>query len=1019
MDPKPKNPAFRQLAPRSNELRYAGFGVAAGLLVLLLAILFEIRLSGWHLSFQRAFDAVAGEPQIWFTATSPIAMGLMAAAVGRRQDQLAALTASLERIVEQRTIELEREVSTSHEREADHRRAKTYFEAVVQTSPMAIATLDFDGRIVSCNPAFVRLFGYSAQEAVGHNLDALIAPGFLHEEAERLTQRAAAGEAARAQTHRARRDGALVDVELFSVPVVADGERLGVLALYHDLTEWHGAQREADRQRKYWETLAQNSPVAIVSLDLQGRIISCNPVFERLFGYSGEEVLGAGLDDLLAAPDARPDAVRLTRDAMGGEMVHAMATRRRKDGGLVEVELFGMPVVVGDERVGILGMYHDITELVRTRQEAEQAARAKSEFLANMSHEIRTPMNGVMGMIELALDTPMTPEQADFLTTAHESAEALLSLLNDILDFSKIEAGQLELEEIGFDLRTLVEGVAETLAGRAEAKGLELACVLPENLPTHVRGDPGRLRQVLVNLVGNAIKFTARGEVVVQIDVESQADDQCRLRFSVADTGIGIPKEEQGRLFERFVQADGSTTRQYGGTGLGLAISRQLVEKMGGTIGLESEPGKGSSFWFVLLLRREPRPALTPLAEPEDLAGLRVLVVDDNQTSREILTRVLAGQGCRVDEAASGGQALVSLRQAAAENDPYRVALLDMQMPDMDGEQTARAIKDEESLRDVVLVVLTSTGKRGDVSRLEAIGVAGYLTKPLRRTQIVDIMLTVLGLGRQPAAAERPRLVTRHTLAERRATRILLAEDNPINRKLAVEMLSRAGYPVDTAETGRQAVEALRNGRYRLVLMDIQMPEMDGFEATQAIRQEEGERAHTPIIAMTAHAMKGDRERCLAAGMDDYLSKPLLSRDLYAAIGRWSREAPAPEALEPAPPAAAEEALPLDKARAMPYFGGDEQLFRELLVQFVGNLESEINRLKALKESGDEDSFTRLAHSIKGLAATFCAERLRHAAQELEALGFDHNLAAADAWIEQLEAERPGLEAYLRSLGSG
>ena len=944
-------------------------------------------------------------------------MGLMAAAAGRRQDRLVKLTASLDQLVKQRTSDLEREVSTSREREAEHRRARTYFEAVVQNSPVAIATLEFDGRIVSCNPAFTQLFGYSEQEAVGRELDSLVAPEFLHAEAERFTQMAASGEAARAVTHRARRDGSLVEVELFSVPVVAEGIRLGVLALYHDLTERRRAQVAIERQKRYWETLVQNSPVAIVTLDPQARVTACNPAFERLFGYRHDEVLGADLDELLTAPDNRAEAEGFTRESMGGTMVHALTSRRRKDGTLVDVELFGLPVIVGSEEIGAVGLYHDITELVRARLEAEQADRAKSEFLANMSHEIRTPMNGVMGMIELALDTPLTPEQADFLTTAHESADALLSLLNDILDFSKIEAGMLELEEIGFDLRTMIEGVTETQAARAEAKGLELECSLPENLPAHVRGDPGRIRQVLVNLVGNAIKFTQEGEVIVRVEVESEMAETCRLRFSVSDTGDGIPPELQARIFQRFIQADGSTTRRHGGTGLGLAISRQLVERMGGTIGVENEAGKGSMFWFVVPVGRDPRPALTPLAMPDDLAGLRILVVDDNVTSRAILTRVLGGLGCRVDEAENGERALDRLRQAAVANDPYRVALLDMQMPGMDGEQTAQEIKREDPIRETVLVILTSMGKRGDASRLEALGVAGYLIKPLRRGQIVEVMLTVLGQSRRAAAAQ-PQLVTRHTLAERRATRILLAEDNPINRKLAVEILSRAGYPVETAETGRHAVEALRSRRYRLVLMDVQMPEMDGFEATQLIRQEEGGRTHTPIIAMTAHAMKGDRERCLAAGMDDYLAKPLQSRDLYAAIERWSREAPTPaaEALEPAP---ADESMPLDKIRAMAYFAGDDKLFRDLLEQFVGNLGSEIARLRELRASADAPAFARVAHSIKGLAATFCATRLQQAAQQLEALGFDDNLEAADPWMEQLEQERPRLEEYFRTLGSG
>ena len=793
--------------------------------------------------------------------------------------------------------------------------------------------------------------------------------------------------------------------------------------LYQEAEERAGtlkqAQVEIRRQEQYWGTLVQNIPVAVVVIDPQERIVSCNPGFETLFGYSRAEVVGQNLDQLVVSNDAgHSEASGFTRQVLAGASMHTLTKRWRKDGTEVDVELFALPVVVDGQHVGALGLYHDISELVRARQQAEQADQAKSEFLANMSHEIRTPMNGVLGMIELALDTSLTPEQTDFLTTAHESAEALLSLLNDILDFSKIEAGQLELEEIGFDLRTMVEGVTETLAGRAETKGLELECVLPERLPTHVHGDPGRLRQVLVNLVGNAIKFTAQGEVILSVEVESEVAEQTRLRFSVADTGIGIPGDVQAKLFQRFVQADGSTTRKFGGTGLGLAISRQLVDKMGGTIGVDSEPGRGSTFWFIVPLRREARPVLTPLAKPDDLAGLRVLVVDDNQTSRTILTRVLASLSCRTDEAADGEQALDKLRQAAVSGDPYRVALLDMQMPGMDGEQTARVIKKEGPIRDVIVVILTSVGKRGDASRLGAIGVAGYLVKPLRQAQIIDVMLTVLGQSRRTILAEPPRLVTRHTLAERQATRILLAEDNPINRKLAVEILTRAGYPVETVETGRQAVQALRQHRFRMVLMDVQMPEMGGFEATQAIREQEGDRAHTPIIAMTAHAMKGDRERCLAAGMDDYLSKPLQSRDLFAAIERWGLEAPLPaaEVVEPPTPA---DSGPLDRGRAMPYFGGDEQLFCDLLTQFVGHLGEEIGRLRALKDSGDARAFTRQAHSIKGLAATFCADRLHQAAQQLEALGFDDNLDAARPWIEALEAERPKLEDYLRRLTSG
>ena len=783
------------------------------------------------------------------------------------------------------------------------------------------------------------------------------------------------------------------------------------------------AQVESQRQKQYWETLVQNIPVAVVILDLQERIASCNPSFETLFGYAQAEVVGQNLDQLVVSNDAgHSEASGYTRQALEGGFVHTLTKRWRKDGTEVDVELFALPVTVDGQQVGAVGLYHDISELVQARRRAEDADRAKSEFLANMSHEIRTPMNGVMGMIELAMDSPVSAEQRDFLASAHESAEALLTLLNDILDFSKIEAGRLELEAIDFNLRTTVEGVADTLAQRAEAKGLEMACSLGENSPTYVRGDPGRLRQVLVNLVGNAIKFTHHGEVVIRVEPESESDTHAVLRFSVTDTGIGIPRERQEAVFRRFVQVDGSTTRRYGGTGLGLAISHDLVEVMGGTIGLESELGRGSTFWFTVPLEKQAAPEATPLATPDELNGLRVLVVDDNATSRTILTKMLDALGCDVGAAASGAQALELMRSAAQAGHPYRVALLDMQMPEMDGEQTAQATKQDPLTRDVILVILTSVGKRGDAARIEALGCAGYLLKPVKRGQLSDALMAVLGQSRGKAQDQRPRLVTRHTLSELKDMRILLAEDNPINRKLAVTLLARAGYAVETVENGAQAVDALKRGRYSLVLMDVQMPEMDGFEATEMIRAQEGEQTHIPIIALTAHAMKGDRERCLKAGMDDYLPKPLQTKDLFEAIERWT-QLPRPRAeLDQAAVSvearADKEPPPLNRQEALPHFGGDEQLHDQLLSEFVAHLGEEIDKLKAALESDDVPTFTRLAHSLKSVSATFGAERLSQAAQQLEALGFDENLAAASPLVAQVETEYQRLQDYLSRLTS-
>jgi two-component system sensor histidine kinase/response regulator len=783
------------------------------------------------------------------------------------------------------------------------------------------------------------------------------------------------------------------------------------------------AQVELNRQKQYWETLVQNIPVAVVTIDPQERITSCNPAFETLFGFSQAEVVGQNLDQLVVSNDAgHSEASGYTRQVLEGAPVHTLTKRWRKDGTDVDVELFALPVVFDEQHIGAVGLYHDISELVRARRKAEDSDRAKSEFLANMSHEIRTPMNGVMGMIELAMDSPDSAEQRDFLASAHESAEALLTLLNDILDFSKIEAGHLELEAIDFNLRTTVEGVADALAQRAEAKGLELACSLAEGCPAYVRGDPGRLRQVMVNLVGNAIKFTHRGEVVIRVEPESESDTHAVLRFSVTDTGIGIPRERQEALFRRFVQVDGSTTRRYGGTGLGLAISHDLVEMMGGTVGLESEQGRGSIFWFTVPLEKQTAPEAMPLATLDELNGSRVLVVDDNTTSRTILTEMLDALGCDVGAAAGGAQALELMQSAAQAGHPYRVALLDMQMPEMDGEQTAQAMKQDPLTRDTILVILTSAGKRGDAARMEALGCAGYLLKPVKRRELSDALMAVLGQSRDRAPDLAPRLVTRHTLSELKDMRILLAEDNPINRKLVVTLLARAGYAVETVENGAQAVDALKKGRYSLVLMDVQMPEMDGFEATKVIRAQEGEQTRIPIIAMTAHAMKGDRERCLTAGMDDYLSKPLQTKDLFKVIERWTH-LPRPHAefgqtTVSVEARADKEPPPLNRQKALPYFGGDEQLYDQMLSEFVAHLGEEIDKLKAALESDDVPTFTRLAHTLKGLAATFGAERLSQAAQQLEAIGFDENLAAASPLVTQIEEEYPRLQDYLSRLTS-
>ena len=649
--------------------------------------------------------------------------------------------------------------------------------------------------------------------------------------------------------------------------------------------------------------IIDNASDFIFTADSEGRLTSFNPAGARLLGLTPADLGTLGLRDLVAPEDAAT-ADALLRAGEGHEGVVTSRGRfRRRDGSQVWLETTARRVRDEDGRPGLLGIARDHTEhkqyeeaLTRARDAAEASARAKSTFLANMSHEIRTPMNGVIGMSNLILDTKLDPEQRSFAEIIRNSGESLLTVLNDILDFSKIEAGKLQFENLDFDLGESVEETLELLAARASAKRLELAVRLPMELPGRVTGDPGRLRQVLLNLAGNAIKFTERGEVSVTLAVESQTEHDVRVRFEVNDTGIGLGPEAAARLFQPFVQADNSTTRKYGGTGLGLAICKQIAELMGGQIGVRSTPGKGSTFWFVVpFAKAPPASAGTPPPDVSALAGQRVAIVDDNATNRDLLLYYLGAYGAVGEVFAGPGPALAGLRAAAAAGRPFRLALLDYDMPVTNGVELAQMIQHTPELRGLGCLLLTSLDHRFDHASLAGWGISRMMTKPIRKNELLAALLHTLGSSpgqsapRQssadtPAAREAGRSRPRAPQGGRRL-QVLIAEDNPVNQRVARLQLEKLGHHADLAGNGREALEALAATRYDLVLMDCQMPEMDGYEATRRIRAGDAQ-PDIPIVAMTANAMLGDRDDCFAAGMDDYISKPMRVQELQAALDR-------------------------------------------------------------------------------------------------------------------------------------
>ncbi len=949
--------------------------------------------------------------------------------LSRQAAELAQLNADLDRRVAERTSELERSreealhhLEESQQAHEEIARLAHKFELILNCAGEGIFSLDLEGKTTGLNPSAARMLGWEADELKARVMHSVIhhtkADGSPYPQEECPVHSAFL----QGTIHRIenevfwRKDGTSFPVEYTSAPICrGDGQPEGVVVIFRDVTKRMRAERQIFLQAAALESAAN----AIVIADCDGLITWVNPSFTRLTGFSAEEAIGQNPRILKSG---------LHDEAFYQQMWQTLASRRvwrgeiinkRKDGTLYHEDMTITSVCSDGKILHFIAIKQDISERIRSQKElaaareaAESANRAKSDFLARMSHEIRTPLNGVIGMTELALDTKLDPEQREYLETVRKSGDALLAVINDILDFSKIEAQKLELESVPFRLRDTLDDMVTTLAVRAQQKGLELACDVSADVPDVLVGDPGRLRQILMNLVGNAIKFTRIGEVVVRVALQSESETTARLLFSVRDTGAGIPPEKLESIFQPFEQADGTITRRYGGTGLGLAIATQLSGLMGGTLSVESKPGEGSTFLFTAELQ------IGDLAEAPthvNLHALPALVVDDNETNRRILEKVLGSWSIHVTTADGGTAALTAIQWAASAQNPFRLALVDSQMPVLDGFALIGELRKNPNTASLPVIMMTSAGQPGDAARCRELGVAAYLTKPVRQSQLLETINAVLGIP-ETEAVPQP-LITRHSLrAQKRSLHILLAEDNLVNQMVAQRVLEKWGHAVRTVNNGKEALEALKSQAFDLVLMDIEMPEMDGLQTTAVVRlREQGTSQHVPIVAMTAHAMKGDKERCLAAGMDAYVSKPVQVNELYEVLeDLMSQRQPEAAARREVQPDAQDPAF--DRARALQFVSGSEQLLSEIAAVFLEHTPQILKEIHTAIATRDAKSLERAAHTLKGSVSVFGADAAGAAAQELEALGRAGAVEGAEIFCATLEAEVAQLRIALAEL---
>ncbi|MCA9145964.1 MAG: response regulator [Planctomycetaceae bacterium] len=894
------------------------------------------------------------------------------------------------------------------------REAEASYHALIDSLPLCMLIKDRNGKRTLANHRYLELHEKTLEEVVGKT-DADLFPPDL---AAKYTQDDQAvmrtGTIMHGQEAYVTASGKKLWIERIKCPLRdADGEITGVQLLFWDITDKRNAEEALEKERYLLQQLLKTIPDAIYFKDRESRFLRISQSMSEKFGLKDpDEAIGKTDADIFTeehAQQARADEVAIMES---GEPLVALIEKEtwpdREDTWCSSTK---MPLRNSSgEIVGTYGISRDITELKKAEDElreardaANAASRAKSEFVANMSHEIRTPMNGIIGMAELLVDTSLTREQTDYLGMIRQSADSLLRLLNDILDFSKIEAGKLELESLPFNLSDCVGKTTQTLAVRAAEKGLELACRIAPELPERFIGDAGRVRQMIVNLVGNAIKFTEQGEVVVEVTEASRRDGNIRLHFSVKDTGIGIPEDKRKAVFEAFTQADASTTRRFGGTGLGLAISSQLVRMMKGEIWIESEVGRGTTFHFTAefeIARDQPTPSSF---ERSSLAELPVLVVDDNETNRRILMEMLKSWSLAPRATASGVEALTELQRAANDDEPYQLVLLDCMMPGMDGFSLAQLINDNKVLASPTMVMISSAARPGDAKRCREIGVSRYMTKPVIKSELLDTILEAL----DEHAIEMPIVVPDTPAAQDvPPLRVLLVEDGLVNQRVAVGFLERAGHQVVLAENGEVAIRNWEKQTFDVILMDVQMPVMDGLAATTVIRQREstlGKR--TPIIAMTAAAMKGDKERCLAVGMDDYVSKPIAPAALFATIAKYVGESSEyePEA-NLTQGFANDQRDVVDFDVALTQVPGGIDVLRDLARIFLMECPKLLKDLRQGLADENVEATQRAAHTLKGAARILAASRLTEISSEFEVLAKERQVETIRSRLHEIEA---------------